>query len=280
MQRHPYFDLWLHSDAELEGLLGQPLAARATLHEWPLSCVQRIELADGATWVYKTQFHEGVEAAFYARVRSPLLPACRALGSFETTVCLLLEFIDAPLLAQTKPGEAEALAHAARLETAIAEIAGDPPLYMDLGSPERWSAFARDTGAKLERIVADGRFAALSPAALRALDGWVRSPEVLDAASRPALAHADLSASNVFLAPASPLGYRVIDWQYPRRLAAGFDRACLFDSLGLDPARAAGPLVARILYYLRLAWFAECQLRLFPQGDYAPACARLLAQIV
>jgi hypothetical protein len=48
MQQHPHFDLWLHDDAELANVLGSPLRERTTIHEWPLSCVQRIRTIHGA----------------------------------------------------------------------------------------------------------------------------------------------------------------------------------------------------------------------------------------
>ena len=80
MDAHPYFNLWLHSDDELSGLLTSQVVERTTLHEWPLSCVQRLRLDDGRRVIYKAQFSEGVEAAFYAAARSPLLVGCRPLG--------------------------------------------------------------------------------------------------------------------------------------------------------------------------------------------------------
>ncbi|MBI3960182.1 MAG: hypothetical protein HY328_15325 [Chloroflexi bacterium] len=47
MVNHPYFDLLLHDDAELAAHLGDAIVERVTLHEWPLSCVQRLTTAQG-----------------------------------------------------------------------------------------------------------------------------------------------------------------------------------------------------------------------------------------
>jgi hypothetical protein len=55
MYRHPYFDLVLHDDEELSALLGWRIVERRTLHEWPLSCVQRVTTADDTRIVYKAQ---------------------------------------------------------------------------------------------------------------------------------------------------------------------------------------------------------------------------------
>ena len=280
MEKHPYFDLWLHSGAELEQLLSAQIIERETLHEWPLSCVQRLRLAGGTSWIYKAQFSEGVEAAFYAAARSPLLVKARPLGVYQNTTALLLEAVDAPLLEHSQPTPGEALAHALRLEAAIARIGGDLPVYMDLGSPTRWQAFALQTCAKLEGLVVDGRFVQVTQSGINALRSWATSADVLAAADQPAFAHADLSGDNVLVAPGCAEGYRVIDWQYPRRLPAGYDRACLLDSLGFDPTPAVGPALTGVMRFVRLAWFTECQLRLFPQGNYGAEAAELIGRIV
>lgn len=277
MERHPYFNLWLHSNAELESLLCASLGERVTLHEWPLSCVQRLRLANGETWIYKAQFNEGVEAAFYARAYSPLLVQHRVLGGYRNTNALLLEAIDAPLLQQTAPDESAALDHIHRLETALAQIQGDLPVYADLGTSERWEAFAMGTCARLETLNVDGHFTRVPPSGVNGLKHWARSAAVLAAVGQPVFAHADLSGDNIFI---TPDGYRVIDWQYPRRLAAGFDRACLLESLGYDPSRWVEPAVVEMMRFVRLAWFVECQIRLFPQGQYEASVVDLIAKIL
>lgn len=55
MHRHRHFDLWLHDDEELVPLLQGQIAERVTLHEWPLSCVQRLTTAQGKKVIYKSQ---------------------------------------------------------------------------------------------------------------------------------------------------------------------------------------------------------------------------------
>ncbi len=49
MHRHAYFDLWLHDDDELGPLVQGEIVERVTLHEWPLSSVQRLTLSGGRT---------------------------------------------------------------------------------------------------------------------------------------------------------------------------------------------------------------------------------------
>lgn len=277
MERHPYFDLWLHSAADLDSLLPAPLAERETLHEWPLSCVQRLALADGSRWIYKAQVSEGVEAAFYAAARSPILPACRSLEAFENTVFLLIEYIDAPLLSQVDVTLAEALAHADRLESAIAQITGDPPVYYDLGDFARWTAFADRACRQLASLIESGSFGSVPPSAPQALRVWSQGESLRAAFACTVLAHADLSAENVFV---TPDGYRVFDWQYPRRLPLGSDRAALLESLDLDPRGAVADAIIGVMYFIRLAWFIDCQIRLIPYASYEADCSNLVERIL
>ena len=45
MRTHPFFtDILMHTDDELAQALGVNIVQRETLHEWPLSCVQRLLL--------------------------------------------------------------------------------------------------------------------------------------------------------------------------------------------------------------------------------------------
>ena len=76
---------------------------RATLHEWPLSCVQRLTTSDGARVIYKSQFGPTVEPQFYAEARSDLLVPARTIYQAKGHACMLLESVDAPLLEELYP---------------------------------------------------------------------------------------------------------------------------------------------------------------------------------
>jgi hypothetical protein len=280
MERHPYFDLWLHTPAELNELLPAPICERATLHEWPLSCVQKLRLANGQQMIYKAQFVEGVEPEFYARAKSPLLPAFTSLGSFENTSAALIEHLPAPRLKDLALTEAEACTHADRLGEAIRQIEGNPPVYRDLGSPQHWLDFAAETGCKLEQLVLNHDFERVSLETIQSLAGWAGTPAVLaEIVSAPGLAHADLTPDNVFI---TPDGYRIIDWQYPRRAPASFDRVTFLMALGLNASRFASPAAVQIVHFVRLGWYVDCAARLFPAGraDYDRYIARLAGEIL
>jgi hypothetical protein len=91
--RHPYFDLWLHNDDELAPFVQGDIAQRVTLHQWPLSCVQRLTTVDGRTLIYKAQFGPTVESEFYANARSDLLPWAQTIYVQDGYACMLFEFM-------------------------------------------------------------------------------------------------------------------------------------------------------------------------------------------
>lgn len=287
MEKHPYFDLWLHSSAELAHLLGSPVVERQVLQEWPLSCVQRLRLADGQRWIYKSQqTSSSVEAEFYAQARSAWLPGCRRLGAFQGTTYLLFEVIEAPLLEALPLAEADILRHAQRLTAGIAALETQPgqlPVFTDLGSPARWREYVARTLARLNELVtgAAGRPAPYThtrPADIAALTAWASSPAILSLfAAPPTYNHGDLAGDNVFV---TPDGYKVIDWQRPLRGPAGFDQVTLYESLEIDPRRYLGAGLVQAAWFVRLRWFVDCQVQFFTAGDYDAQIAELAGQIV
>lgn len=280
MEHHPYFDLWLHPTAELADRISEPIIERVTLTEWPLSFVQRLTLADGRRLIYKAQASEGIEPEFYANVRSGLLPEVQSLGRCENTTALLIEYIDAPRLADLSLSEAEILHHGRALAAAVQQMPENVPLYADLGSLERWQAFVSMTLAKLSRLVETGAFPTIRPETVARLADWAASAPVRAAyQGKITLAHADLSGGNAFLTPA---GYKIIDWQFPRRLPDGFDLAIFLDFMGLDPYRFVDPAVVNLAWFIRVAWYVHCKADLFPdidryEGFVIQSAERLLA---
>jgi thiamine kinase-like enzyme len=128
-------------------------------------------------------------------------------------------------------------------------------------------------------VVEDGRFRKIKPAVINQLAGWVDSSPVLAAVEyMPGLSHADLSGDNVFVTPG---GYKIIDWQYPRRLPEGYDLACLLESLDINPRKYVDLQIVNLLWFTRLAWFLECKVHLYPAGEsYDSSVAELAERIL
>ena len=281
--RHPCFDLTLHTDAEL----GSAVVARETLAEWPLSCVQRIRTADGRTRIYKAQAEPTVEPQFYVMARSPALVAATALPNPPCPAALLLEDVTAPRLCdldiapKDAPRIAEAVLHA------ISGIRGDfpaargLPALADLTTPADHDDYVESMLADLSALVQSGAFVRVteqSVATIARAATRIKSP-----VSEPAYLHGDLTAENVFVSDWTPDrgAFIIIDWQRPLRGPVDLDRACLLESLGVDPLPIVGPEIMALLAITRIAWLAACARRWFPPGisTYDAQIAALAASL-
>ncbi len=264
MHKHPHFDLLLHDDGELAGYINGPVYQRVTLHEWPLSCVQRLVHYDARRFIYKAQAGPTVEADFYAAARSKLLVRARTIYREGPYTCLLLENLEAPHMENLGLPEEEALRAGRELLDEIARIGGTIPVYLDISSPARWTALVEETLTLLMDLVNNGTFRRVNGDMVESVPGWALGKTVLTLFDGPSgLVHGDLSGDNVFLLPD---GYRVIDWQRPLLGPAGLDLATWVESLGYDPARHVTPAVLQVQNFLHLCWWAECASRWFPAG--------------
>ncbi|MEZ4657148.1 MAG: hypothetical protein R2911_06220 [Caldilineaceae bacterium] len=158
MQKHPHFDLLLHGDDELKALLGESISARATLHEWPLSCVQQLTLASGRTLIYKAQFGPTREPTFYARARSPLLVQAQTVWRQGKHVCMVMEKAPGQRLHSSLLTEEQAVALGQQLIGQIQKIKGEPPAYMDIGGASRWQNYVHAVARTLRDLVASAQF--------------------------------------------------------------------------------------------------------------------------
>lgn len=294
MAKHAVFDdLQLHTDDELSRALGAGIVERTTIHEWPLSCVQRVSLDDGRRLIYKSQLPPTVEADFYARAVSPLLPGYRSLGKLGNCDILILDWIDAPLLRDVARQDTEMVEHGRRLIARINEIHSEVrgesggesrdnlPVYLDVGSIEAWRGNAETTMEKLRALVLDGRFHSVDAAAVAEVTNWSTAREVLAAASAsPRLTHGDLKGDQVFV---TPDGYRVIDWQRPVIAPPATDLVSLLVEEGMQPRRFIDVTIVRMFWFLRLCWAVEAQFDLFPDvttGPFDRWAARAMREIL
>ncbi|MBO7742838.1 phosphotransferase [Paenibacillus sp. MWE-103] len=267
MHRHQHFDLMLHDDGELAEVLGSPVTERTVIHEWPLSCVQRVRTADGTSHIYKVQAPPTLEAEFYAKARSPLLAAARVLETAGRPAALVMADIGAPRLGDLGLSEPEAVAAADELLAGIAAIEaieGDLPAMADLRTEERFAAYIGAALDDVQASVDDGSFVQVDDATVGRLRRWSGAAALRAAFRAPSgYVHSDFKADNVL---AAPDGYRILDWQRPILAPVALDRATLLLSLGLDPARYVEPGIVQLYRYLHIAWYAQAGRRWFPQG--------------
>jgi hypothetical protein len=276
--RHPYFDLTLHTEAELAAVLGSEVVARETLAEWPLSCVQRIRAADGGTRIYKAQIEPTVEPEFYAVARSPTIVAATALPNPPGPPALLLEDVAAARLANLHIAPQDALNVADAVLEAIAGIGGDPlvargppavlglPVTADLTTSTGYHDFAESMLADLSALMESGAFRQVNEETAATVAR--AAAQSRHAGSRNAYLHGDLRAENVFVRNTifATCDFIIVDWQRPLWGPVDLDRACLLESLGADPLPVVGPEIMALLALTRIAWLAACARRWFPPG--------------
>lgn len=280
MIRHPYFNLRLHDDDELCAILGSPLTFRRTLHEWPLSCVQEIRLADGRRLVYKAQWGPSVEALFYRQARSPLLAPIQPIYHAGMHIAFVQPFIEAPTLSALRLPEREIQRVGQEVCGQISAVAGRRPVYLDLNSVEKWCAIVDRVLVSLNDLAVCGAFFLVTHGMIGEISRAFRSVKVLEAIARPAvLCHGDLAGDNLFVLPEG--GYKVIDWQRPYLGPPGLDLVSLFESQGLNLLVEQDQSLVALHWLLRVAWLSACTTRWFTPGvkTYDRQIAYLAGQI-
>jgi hypothetical protein len=264
VNKHPYFDLYLHDDDELGSLLGSPVSQRQTLQEWPLSCVQRITTTDGQKHIYKAQHAPTVEPEFYAAARSSLLVSAQTIYRAGAYSAMLIAAIEVPTLEQLNLQEEKILAIGQGLLQQIARIEGELPYYLDIATGQKWRLRMEEVLSALKGFVEAGIFHSVHPEDLPQLERCAFSEEVLRTfQSGIGYVHHDLAGDNVFMLPDGP---RVIDWQRPILGPTSLDLALLLESLGYNPLPHVGQGVVRLMRLLKIGWFTDCAVSWFPEG--------------
>ncbi|GAA5027690.1 hypothetical protein GCM10023317_75850 [Actinopolymorpha pittospori] len=252
-------------DAELAKVVGAEVASRTTIHAWPLSWVQRLEFTDGRTFAYKSQLPPTVEPEFYQAATSPLLLGHRVLDRYADCRTILIDWLDAPGVNDAHQTEDQLLHRAREVVNQIGEIAGDLPVYLDLGTPQAWASAVEGTLAKLHELVVNRRFPSTDVSMVEKLADWVASPPVLAKITEsPRLIHGDLRADQIFVTDA---GYRIVDWQRPVIAPPEVDLVSLLTDLGIDPRPHVDASTRGIERFVLLHWAVVAQYDLFPTLD-------------
>jgi hypothetical protein len=92
-------------------LLGSRIEERATIHDWPLSCLQQVRLANGKRLADKSQLPPTVEPELYQAASSALLVDHRLVDTPGDSRMMAIAWIDAPLLSDTAPSVAGIVDH-------------------------------------------------------------------------------------------------------------------------------------------------------------------------
>lgn len=265
MLTHPFFSkILMHSDQEIAETLGVGIKARKTIRQWPLSCVQEIQLNDGTKLIYKSQLPPTVEACFYQHASSSLLPAHRYLGRFHNCDIMIIEWINAPLLSDKICGDDDIVEYGKQIVGQIGNIVGELPVYINIGSPEAWLNIGQMILEKVFKLVSDGRFSLMSVNVIEDMRTWIESDKIIKAVTdNSRVIHGDLKADQVFI---TEDGYRVIDWQRPIIAPPEVDLVSLLVERKIDPLNYVDSVTIGIFWFLRLYWAVEAQFNLFPDS--------------
>jgi hypothetical protein len=259
---HPMFPVPLHETPALEAVLCAAVVSREQLHSWPLSSVELLTTRAGPRWIYKAQLAPTVEAEFYRRARTDLLPAARVISENAGYAALLIEFLDLPTVDDLPLDESGLVAHGRGLIDEIGRIGGDPPVYVDLGTTARWQQLVATTLDRWTRLVDDGRFELTTRADVAAVEVWASSAAVTGAIARTSqLVNGDFKGNQVFVTGS---GYRIVDWQRPYRAPAEVDLVTLLEARNVDPLTHVEPAVFGIRWFLLLHWAVEGKFVLLP----------------
>lgn len=267
--------LAMHDDEELAQILGSPVVARRLVHEWPLTRIEELRLLDGRHLAYKTQLPPSVEPQFYARARSPILVNHTDLGRVGHGHAIVTAWIDAPTLYSHDSDDEAYLRRATQVSKAIADIAGEPPVYLDLSTGPAWKTAVRSTGRRLRALIDSGRFARISTTRIDELDAWAdRHTTIAAVTADPGIVHGDLMPDEVFLFDdcddPTAANSRVIDWQRPVLGPRGLDLVGLLHARGIDPQPHVGAELIRIDAFLLLYWAALAAHELLPSLPSTP----------
>jgi len=267
MHPHRRFHLVLHDNRELLPFVRDDILERVTLHEWPLSCVQRLTTSDGRKLIYKTQFGPTVEAEFYANASSSLLAGGRTIYKSEGHACLLIDFIEGPLIEDLHLPENKVVRIGRAVMEQIAGIGGTLPHIIDISTETSWTRFAAATLKDLCELIDRGRFNLVTKQVVRNLKWRALSTPTLSAIQMdPGPVHCGLGSRNLYVLPD---GYRVIDWQRPILGPADLDLAILLSSLGFNPLRHVDESIVWVMHFLHIHWLTQCAVRWFPWGTRA-----------
>lgn len=267
MPRHPYFDLELLDDATLTMHIDAPIATRHTIHEWPLSCVQRITCHNGAQYIYKSQTSPSVEGQLYRTCTAPHLLKATVIDDNH----LILPYI----ASQPIPRERAIVSH---VMAAIASMPPSTPVYQRVETVEAWDTLMQTTVDALTHLVNTGRFTHLTSAHITLINDYAHHPHIEALWHGPiGVVHGDLGLHNLLY---HATHIYIIDWQRPCYGPRVIDEWMLSSALNLTHTL---PPMAEYLCILReIAWLTEAAIHWFPTGHthydtQITACARRLS---
>ncbi|MDR2492578.1 MAG: aminoglycoside phosphotransferase family protein [Coriobacteriales bacterium] len=267
MKKHIFYNLWIHDDDELAVIAESEVRSRETLREWPLSYVERVNLKNGSSRVYKAQKGSGTEYAFYRTVQATFIPKAYFCSSDGDAHWMLLEDIDG---CHPVPQNSNALFDLGILaRSQISSLGSECPCKHDL-SKKGYSEFVDSTVGLLLALLGDGKLTVTSNDAINRLSDALSHPEVNRAVNgKGAVLHGDLKCDNILIRHDGEI--MLIDWQNVMFGPEMIDVYSLLATQAVDPVSVAGigPEILRLA--LEIRWFADCLNDWMPDATFLDA---------
>ena len=264
MRKHSHFDIWLHDDDELSAIHGAKVASRAVLRQWPLSVVERLEFADGASRIYKAYYNLPVESEFYRNVRSRHIPAMFYSCLEGDRHWLLLEDIEGRHPAGLDFTGTVRLFRATR--EIIDNIETIKCVRHDL-TARNYELFVRSIIDLLITLNGERKLKKTDREAIGRINNALSHPEALRFINdKRSIIHGDMKCDNILVRPNGEIA--IIDWQNITIGPPEVDLYSLLATRGIDPVPHAGigPEILRLA--LEIRWFADCLNRWIPYPDF------------
>ena len=277
LKKHPHFNLLLPVDSVLEQLVGVQIISRVVCHEWPLSCVERIEFAGGPLKYCKTTRPPSREIDVYSSLQSEILVPHHVVRHDPDGSILLLDSFSGSPLTREVVESAGAPKYFGRIREKLSTLSGERPVFLDLSSVDRVREQFGIMLERLYRLFGSTSDAPISIELLQVATDTAKSPAVeRSIIDDPVYSNGDLSADNILVMGDDT---RIIDWQFPRLASLSVEMVNLYMSLGMNPRTILPDAAIAASLLLKVRWFAECAELWVPDGGYQELISQLLGQI-
>ena len=266
MKKHIYFDLQLLENNEIANILSSEVIERETLHEWPLSCVEKITTTDQRQWVLKSN-HEpcNLEGQFYQAVQHPNIIAPVLIQDKHPYQSIIYPYQDEviPFSSVNLNKPKDALESFAELHKPIEEFAKPGlPAYLKMDDSEFLEKTLSQLIFKLTLLAKGDVFKNISLRHIKRLTDILDSPIVEEIAlDQTGYMHGDFSGDNI-LASGTSYEWFILDWQRPFYGSILIDQYYFLKSYRLEPDLPT--LLMGTIH--EMIWFTDCAIKWFPDG--------------
>ena len=245
--RTEFLHIQVHKDEELAHWIGQEIVTRHKLHHWPLLYVERVDLQNGDSLIYKAQCAAASkELAFLTGHSAPFLLKPIKTGHHQGTDIIVMPFSPLPNMGSLNLSDSELNEFLIGIQQMISPL-GDADVFYDFSTSRHFIALVEKV---CEHLTAGGQDL---DSAQHILDWVHKNSARLYAKDSVGLLHGDLSDANILVEGRSPRW--ILDWQRPMLGPRTLERAMMFHLSDRDDLKwfENYGVMARIMVWI---WYA------------------------